>query len=412
MFRVFCLANILTLALSASVRKEWNESTQKQTGSAVQHQLPGRHRRDSDTSRSYLTPQDFLNAASSDVFAADISSTFDESDPGYFDPLLEADKFEGDINLNGLSILSLVDDLVIADPDADESVKQKVLAEANAIRGLYKIWPEGKIPYKVSSEFNTGERSVIAAAISEYNAKTCIRWVPQTTEYDYVYFIKDRGCYSNVGKSGGEQVISLGANCVYKGIVIHEMMHAVGFFHEQSRSDRDNYVRINWDNIISSTKSNFNKYSQSMIDHLGTEYDYDSIMHYGKTDFAKSFGLNTIEPLYDGVTIGQRRGLSENDALKLNKLYNCEDVGGKGPLKRTTTPKPVEYTTTEWIVDTTTDEGGYYTTEDPEVCEDTIDEAHCQMWKDFGQCDDWNFQSAMEQCCPKTCEFCGDYYNY
>ena len=58
-------------------------------------------------------------------------------------------------------------------------------------------------------------------------------------------------------KDESQQVISIHhdptineARCARIGIVFHEMMHTVGFFHQQSRTDRNEYVRILWDNII------------------------------------------------------------------------------------------------------------------------------------------------------------------
>ena len=81
-------------------------------------------------------------------------------------------------------------------------------------------------------------------------------------------------CYSYVGRIGGAQKLSLGYGCVYEYIIIHEFMHAAGFHHEQSRYDRDTYVRINYANIQDGKSNNFNKYSSSQIQHLGEPYDY------------------------------------------------------------------------------------------------------------------------------------------
>ena len=71
------------------------------------------------------------------------------------------------------------------------------------------------------------------------------------------------------------------------GIVMHELMHAAGFWHEQSRADRDEHITINWANIQTGMEFNFLKYDLRKIDHLGAKYDTCSVMHYGAYAFAK-----------------------------------------------------------------------------------------------------------------------------
>lgn len=53
-----------------------------------------------------------------------------------------------------------------------------------------------------------------------------------------------------MGRDGGQQLVSLSAfGCLDRGIIQHELLHALGFYHEHTRSDRDQYVRINWENV-------------------------------------------------------------------------------------------------------------------------------------------------------------------
>ena len=66
------------------------------------------------------------------------------------------------------------------------------------------------------------------------------------------------------------------------GILVHELAHALGFWHEQSRTDRDEHVKIIQANIHPLMMRNFRKYTHQLTDPLGVEYDYGSIMHYGE----------------------------------------------------------------------------------------------------------------------------------
>lgn len=57
-------------------------------------------------------------------------------------------------------------------------------------------------------------------------------------------------CWASLGREGtGEQPVSLGQQCYSKGIVAHELMHTLGFYHEQNRADQDQYIDIHYDNI-------------------------------------------------------------------------------------------------------------------------------------------------------------------
>lgn len=77
---------------------------------------------------------------------------------------------------------------------------------------------------------------------------------------------------------------------------MHEYLHALGFHHMQSAFDRDEYVKIVWENIQKGTEENFEKYPSTVVSHFEEKYDYSSVMHYGATAFSTN-GEPTIVPL-------------------------------------------------------------------------------------------------------------------
>lgn len=162
------------------------------------------------------------------------------------------------------------------------------------------------------------------------NGRYCIQFVPWTNQANWIRFYNGTGCSSNVGKntSPGEQLVSLKkptsgspSTCLRTGIIAHELLHAIGFWHEQSRPDRDNYVTVYYANIRTGSEHNFNKYTTN-IDLLGLPYDYGSIMHYANNSFSSN-GQPTMLPKVQGVTIGQRERLSTQDIQEVRKYYNC-----------------------------------------------------------------------------------------
>uniref|UniRef100_A0A3Q3BMC5 Metalloendopeptidase n=1 Tax=Kryptolebias marmoratus TaxID=37003 RepID=A0A3Q3BMC5_KRYMA len=183
-----------------------------------------------------------------------------------------------------------------------------------------------EIPYIIGDQYDFSEKNKILTAMKGFEPKTCIRFVPRRNERAYLSIEPKYGCFSLLGRIGDKQVVSLQKfGCVDNGIIQHELLHALGFYHEHTRSDRDQYVKINWDNIKEYYLNNFKKMD---TDNLNTKYDYSSVMQYGKTAFGKN-GLETITPIPDpNVPIGQRVGLSDIDILRINKLYKCQNYRG------------------------------------------------------------------------------------
>uniref|UniRef100_A0A669FA69 Metalloendopeptidase n=1 Tax=Oreochromis niloticus TaxID=8128 RepID=A0A669FA69_ORENI len=164
------------------------------------------------------------------------------------------------------------------------------------------------VPYVLSDKYDDGEKKTILEAMKGFETATCVRFVPRTAEEAYLSTEPRYGCFSLVGRIGDKQVVSLQRfGCVQHGIIQHELLHALGFYHEHTRPAHQDYY------IDFYKKDSYN---------LNTKYDYSSVM----TAFGITPESETLTPIPNpNVPIGQIVGMSDIDILRVNILYQCQN---------------------------------------------------------------------------------------
>jgi hypothetical protein len=206
-------------------------------------------------------------------------------------------------------------DVVLGRP-LSENVPDNGFAEAPKP----EFW-NSDIPFLVSPEVEN--QDAVYKAVEYFNQNTTIHFVPgdENSKDAVVFEPTDENCYSYLGRIGGHQPIYVSKNCT-EPEVTHELMHVLGFVHEQSRPDRDNYVNIFWDRIEKDKQDQFYEVPESMVKNIESRpFDYNSIMLYLPTAFAAQPGETTMESKTSSKVDPVRSGLSPEDLARIRKIY-------------------------------------------------------------------------------------------
>lgn len=190
-------------------------------------------------------------------------------------------------------------------------------------KGIVNYWPQKSIPYIIQNGFTNAEKYMIKYGLNEISAVTQIEFVEITTPQTYcIIYTPSSYNASPIGRQNGGNIIHLQSGYFDLRNIKHETMHSMGFHHEQVRSDRDAYVDILWDNILSGKENNFQKQSIDDTYNIGS-FDFYSIMIYSSDAFPKTAGLYTMLKK-NGGTIPYNIQLSQGDEEGLNFIYGPE----------------------------------------------------------------------------------------
>ncbi|KII65608.1 Zinc metalloproteinase nas-6 [Thelohanellus kitauei] len=197
------------------------------------------------------------------------------------------------------------------------------LERKTLVRDERSRWEHGLVPYVFDRKLNDYQIRLVFRAFKAIQDVSCVAFKERKNQKDFIHIV--------IGHNIGEQDFSLSEDCFRTGPIMHELMHSLGFIHEHTRCDRDNYVNINITNIKAGfVKANFEKRNCQNIDYFNLSYDFNSIMHYKGHEFAIDPAYPTIYRIDDNkypvFNINKQLGndnLSELDIKKLRLAYKC-----------------------------------------------------------------------------------------
>lgn len=216
-------------------------------------------------------------------------------------------------------------------PTTSDNIIDKLNGQQSVRKVSTNLWPNGIIPYALHDSVKDSKTtlSAISSAMKHWESNSCIRFIEkEETDHFWMTLRSDStGCFSFIGrdetcKKQG-QPVSLSKGCDSFLVAAHEIGHVIGLRHQHNRLDRDDFIHINWNNLIPGRDIYFKKES---YDTFGIPYDYTSLMQYNSWHFSNDVmnktAIVTSNPLYQRF-LGKANGLSFRDKKLVNLLYKC-----------------------------------------------------------------------------------------
>ncbi|CAJ0582221.1 unnamed protein product, partial [Mesorhabditis spiculigera] len=224
-------------------------------------------------------------------------------------------------------------DIVLTDSQLEDILANDEVDKAQRIRRQaenpnYGLWADNTVYYSFNDSMRSNPLAVeaIRMGIAFWQNNTCINFVEDTgnTARDRILFGSKAGCSSMVGRVGGTQDLSIGGGCESVGTVAHELGHALGFWHQMSRMDRDSFITIQWANINKDYLGQFTKQTASSNYNYGMTYDWGSIMQYGSTSASASNlpSMTATDANYQDVMGSDI--VAFYDVSMMNERYKCK----------------------------------------------------------------------------------------
>jgi len=211
----------------------------------------------------------------------------------------------------------------------DENPNPEESLTSLGLGGGVRKWTNSTIVYQIQG-LSASVRSELQKSFDEWTSKTNVRFKQRTNEANYVT-ISSSGSNSNsgvatLGMNGSRGFIRLGTRATAV-VIIHEIGHTLGYIHEQNRSDRDNYIIVNFQNIQDNAVDQFFKSNSATL--VTSQFDISSTMMYGSYTFSKN-GRPTITDLNGNVLPQRQARVSALDIAGTNSIY--PSVGGEDPV--------------------------------------------------------------------------------